>query len=219
MITVGIEGKPGSGKSTIARMLAEHDGVEHIEVDKVVKEIGVLKFRDMILGYLTVLGKKSSTGKGKYTRKVENSKDDIHNKISTPIIVKAAKNVYFAIVSRAINKRLKKLEKNGTKIAVVDYAILNCSEIWKEFDVRVCVSRNNDNRIKAVELRDNVDSNRVDFYTSFAILDIVKYGEGDVIKIYNDGDVSALKEKSKKLLKEIIEKSKLEKINNEREEF
>lgn len=219
MITVGIEGKPGSGKSTIASMLAEYDGVEHIEVDKVVKEIGVLKFRDMILGYLTALGKKSSTGKGKYTRKIENSKEDIHNKISTPIIVKAAKNVYFAIVSRAINKRLKKLENSGTKIAVVDYAILNCSEIWKEFDVRVCVNRNNDNRIKAVELRDNVDSDRVDFYTSFAILDIVKYGEGDVIKIYNDGDVNSLKEKSKKLLKEIIEKSRLEKINSERDEF
>ena len=34
MITVGIEGKPGSGKSTIASMLAEYDGVITIREGK-----------------------------------------------------------------------------------------------------------------------------------------------------------------------------------------
>lgn len=213
MITIGVEGKPGSGKSTLSRGLAEYQGVAHIEVDTIVEEIGLVRLRNIILGCANVLVKRALSGKGRYTRRIKNQEDNIHNKIGTPKILKLAKNVYFRIVSDAIKKQLKVCEENGVKIAVVDYALLNVSSIWHEFDFRVCVIKNEEERRKAIKNRDGVDENGIDFISLFSNFDIVQYGVGDVKCIQNNGDPEALKKKGKLLLAETIKSLSKKGIN------
>lgn len=204
MITIGIEGTPGSGKSTLSKDLALDPRIVHIEVDKFVKKSGLIKLRNILLGCTNVLSKGVSHRKSRYTRKIKSAEDNIQNKISTPIILRAATNVYFRVVSNIIRKQLKKCEQQGVEIAVVDYALLNVADIWNEFDVRVWVVREDFERKTAVQNRDSVTGGRVDFLSSFARFSIIQYGDGDVIRIDNNGNRGDLVNKGKKYIGDML---------------
>ena len=207
MIIIGMEGKPGSGKTTLAKTLAKNPDIKHIEVDAIVEKLGLVGLRNIVLKYANTLVKRARSDDKIYKRDLNSQNDNIHNKIPTPIILKAAKNVFFKIVSNSIKKELKECEKSGTKIAIVDYALLNVSNIWNDFDYRVCVVKPEAERRKALKHRDNANENDIEFVSLFSNFDIVKYGIGDVICIQNDGSIEDLKLKGKNLIETIVRKS------------
>lgn len=177
MITIGIEGKPASGKTTLSKYLTQtYPYVERIEVDKIVEEMGLDGLRDAILTCVNIFAKMVVSGKGRYKRKIKSEDDKIQKKIRTPIVFKIAANAYFKSVSDSIKRQLEICEKRGDKIVVVDYALLNISSIWKEFDYRVLVNRNEEDRREAMKKRDGKDDKDVDFFSIFSNFDVVKYG-------------------------------------------
>lgn len=221
MIVIGIEGKAGSGKSTLCKYLTSKYPIEYIEVDKIIHNSELIRLRNIILTGATVLAKTAVSRNGGYKRKIKGENDRIKNKIKTPPISKVVIYFFYKAISKKIKVQLEEYKSRGKPMVIVDYALLNVSSMWDDFDYRVCVSRDEQERRRAIKKRDGKNDNQVDFISLFAKFDIVKYDQGDVIHIHNNGDENDLKRKGDLLLKRILEsvQKKTQSTHNEEDEL
>ena len=221
MITIGVEGKPGSGKTTMSTYLGSlSPKIAYIGVSKIVDDKGLTRFRDFALACgNAVLNRTIAKRQKRYSRKINGEEDRLANKIKTPAIFKLAIKAYFGKVEKEINRQLAECEKRGVEVAIVDYALLNVTNKWKDFDYRVWVHRDEAARREALKSRDNRDDENVSLVSSFAEFDVVKYGDGDVIEIRNDGSIDDLKRKGIEMLRGVVKtRNKEQAVNVEKEQ-
>lgn len=198
MITVGITGGIGSGKSTVCREW-EKLGAKVVYADDLAKDLMVSDKK---------LRKKLTETFGKETYNQDGSLNRQHliRHAFEEGRVEELNRLVHPAVSGKVNEISKKAEKAGEKMLVEEAALLLNNGRPSFLDVIVLVTSKRENRIKRVVKRDEVsaekvlhrDKNQPDFTELTHLIDYI---------IENNGTLEELKEKSKHMFDMLIEKA------------
>lgn len=198
MITVGVTGGIGSGKTTVCREW-EKLGAKVVYADDLAKGLMVSDKR---------LRKKLTEAFGKETYNQDGSLNRQHliRQAFEEGRVEQLNKLVHPAVARKFKEISKEAEQNDEKMLVEEAALLLNNGRPSFLDVIVLVTSNREHRIKRVEKRDEVpaekvlerDKNQPDFTELTHLVDYT---------IENNGTLEELKEKSKQMYNLLVEKS------------
>lgn len=194
MTTIGITGKFGSGKTTIARYLKEkYPDIGYIEADELVNNN--TKLYDIRHEILV----------------------DTYNNLPKNIVEDKIK-IYNKELSGLIEKTLKKYETLGTKVVIIDYAVLDIlTSLCNNIDFKIVVTRDNDKRKEGLIEREgeNVANLLEAFYTNGKYNFIAK---GDY-EIKNNSNLDSLYSQAELSVNSIISKKQLDSEANSKPQY
>lgn len=211
MITIGIEGKPGSGKTSLSRYLQNtYNSIGYVNVDTIVRENGLIPKRDRVLNGLQRILRGIKKNSENFTSANEDQK--LSRKLSLTQELEQGKQEFYSELIPLIESECRRFEKSGKTITIIDYALLSADKFWDTLDYRVLVTRDENNRVEAVKKRDGKNEREVDFISSFSQFEVGQSGKADTITINNDGDMESLFLKADTLLIQVLQslRSKLD---------
>jgi dephospho-CoA kinase len=194
MILIGITGIVGSGKTTVAAMLKK-EGLEVIDLDKIAKEIARQERIISVIG--KVLGT-SYIADGKVdTRKVAElvfNDEEAREKLE---------RIMHPLIDAEMRNQIERLEREGTKTAIIDGPLIFEKGLYKELDKVVVVSGSVEtikNRLKGRGMDESDAKRRM---ASQMPLE-QKEAQADYI-VRNEGTIGDLEKEVDNLLKQIKE--------------
>lgn len=143
---IGIMGKTGSGKSTIAQLLNKDDKYIIIDVDKVNHDLieNTSLKQDIIMQYPDV------NENGKINRK----------KLGMILYQNNEKmKEYNKLVWSYLEKRLDEIIESSSKPIIIDWMMLPITKYYDRCDIKILVDSNSEERLNRIKIRDNVDEN------------------------------------------------------------
>lgn len=147
MITIGLTGQTGAGKSTFAAYLSKKYGFVHIDTDKISREVIKTKTAELVERF----GSEILNGDGSTNRK-ELAKRAFFSKENTD----ALNGIMHPAIMETVGKMIADAEKSGAVGAVVDGAALIESGSINTFDTSVCVVADKEVRRRRIINRDNL---------------------------------------------------------------
>lgn len=147
MITIGLTGQTGAGKSTFADYLRRKYGFVHIDTDKISREVIKTKTAELAAMFGSdVLNPDGTPNRKMIAKRAFSSKEntDALNRIMHPAIM------------QTVEKMISDAEKNGAVGAIVDGAALIESGSINAFDTSVCVVADREVRKRRIIERDNL---------------------------------------------------------------
>lgn len=150
MKIIGITGSSGSGKSTASKIMAEELGAKVIDADKLVKQMqtpGQIYFEKIVeLFGREILQKDGVLNRRKIAQIIfqDELKKEKLNKLTYKYVVEE------------IKIQIKNIQE---KYVIIDAPLLIESKLNKICDVTVAVTSNEDEQIKRICRRDNIEEN------------------------------------------------------------
>jgi len=185
---IAVTGGIGSGKSALCSAFKQL-GYPCFSCDEIYKE--VFAEEDYIAALVSIFGEKILSG-GKPDRK----------KISSEVF--SDKNKLELLNKEAHPRIMRRLYKamEGYPLCFAEVPLLFEGGYEKDFDRVIIVYRNKESRILSVMARDGATKRQAEDRMA-AQIDAEKLISLGYCVIYNDGDLSALKEKAKKFIEEL----------------
>ena len=143
---IGIMGKTGSGKSTIAQLLNKDGKYIIIDVDKVNHDLieNTSLKQDIIMQYPDV------NENGKINRK----------KLGMILYQNNEKmKEYNKLVWSYLEKRLDEIIESSSKPIIIDWMMLPITKYYDRCEIKILVDSNSEERLNRIKIRDNVDEN------------------------------------------------------------
>lgn len=155
MKVIGVTGGTGSGKSTVSKIL-EGLGAVVLDADKIVREIegkGNKTFNDIVRTFgEAVIGSDGELDRKKLSDVV----------FSDPEKRKIINGIVHKEVARIFRERLEKLEKDGTRVAVLDVPLPTEDGFFSLVNSVWAVIANNDLRIERIMKRAGITENEAE---------------------------------------------------------
>lgn len=193
MLKIGLTGGIGSGKSTISFMLKEA-GFPVIDADAIAK--------DALVKYPEILQKvKIEFGSGFFDWRGDFRRKEFGNHIFRfPKQRVKYENIIMPYINREINDKIKKYEKKGDSLIILDAPTLIENNLHKEMDYVILVWVDSNTQIQRVRGRDNLSReetlNRINSQMSLEI----KKNHANII-IENNDTLGNTKEQVEELIK------------------
>lgn len=183
---IGITGKSGSGKSTIANIIGEEFDFVVIDVDKVAHK--VLTFD----AYKYFLEKFGITAPGNVVDRKFLGKYLFNNN--------EMMEAYNAFIYELIKIELNNLMQDKTKNYCLDWNFLPITNLFLECDLKILMKCDVFERRKRVKLRDNID----DAYFDARESKCLEYNEDDYDLVLINTNLHEKKDEVKKVLGDVL---------------
>lgn len=197
MLRIGLTGSIGCGKSSFSNILKEHN-IPIIDADLKGREIYENKelLEDIEKNFGNSVINKDGTLNRKNLGKIVFSDDEKLKKLN---------ELTHPAIRKMIKDDLDKYEKNGSKMAVIDAALLIEGDFMNMLDLVIVITCDEKVQLKRVVIRDNCSEEEAIGRIKSQMPQEEKIKYADFV-IDNSGTLDQLKEKTEKLIKKIEEK-------------
>ena len=197
MLRIGLTGSIGCGKSSFSNILKEHN-IPIIDADLKGREIYENKelLEDIEKNFGNSVINKDGTLNRKNLGKIVFSDDEKLKKLN---------ELTHPAIRKMIKDDLDKYKKNGSKMAVIDAALLIEGDFMNMLDLVIVITCDEKVQLKRVVIRDNCSEEEAIGRIKSQMPQEEKIKYADFV-IDNSGTLDQLKEKTEKLIKKIEEK-------------
>lgn len=197
MLRIGLTGSIGCGKSSFSNILKKHN-IPIIDADLKGREIYENKelLEDIEKNFGNSVINKDGTLNRKNLGKIVFSDDEKLKKLN---------ELTHPAIRKMIKDDLDKYEKNGSKMAVIDAALLIEGDFMNMLDLVIVITCDEKVQLKRVVIRDNCSEEEAIGRIKSQMPQEEKIKYADFV-IDNSGTLDQLKEKTEKLIKKIEEK-------------
>ena len=197
MKIIGLCGGSGSGKGMVSSLFVKV-GIPVIDADAVYHELTTRR-SDCLEALCKEFGDGILSG-GALNRKA--LADIVFSSSDAPKKRKRLNEISHSFILSEIERRLRSLEKEGIKLAVVDAPLLFESGFDKKCDITVAVISDEDTRISRIMFRDNLTEEEAARRIKAQISNSELIERSD-FQIYNNGTVEDLTESMHELIEKI----------------
>lgn len=189
IITIGVTGGIGSGKTEVCRIF-ERLGVPVLYADDIAKEISNYDpyARQLIVD---LLGEKAYTADGVLDRAYVATRV-----FSSKAVQKKINGIIHPRVEKELERRISELGRAGSRVAVVEAALIYEAGLDRSLDVVVVVEADEDKKVDRVLKRDGTSRTSVYDRMRAQMDPSAKVKKADYI-VYNNGTVEELEGKVK----------------------
>jgi dephospho-CoA kinase len=186
-IAIGVTGGIGSGKTEVCRIF-ERLGVPVLSADIIAKEISNYdpRVRQLLIG---ILGPKTYTSDGVLDRAYVASRV-----FSSKSIQKRINAIIHPRVEEEVKRRFLEMERTGTRIGIVEAALIFEAGLDRLLDAVVVIDAAEDSRIDRVMKRDGSTRSSVLDRMGAQMDPKVKLGKADYV-LHNEGTIEELEQK------------------------